>query len=148
MEPPPSWWVLTYLNHTRSWNELYVQAWTNFPDHLSMAYAYHKPRRQGIWRVIRGKEVFCGYKYIWDTPIIVHQNRPGDTYDHIWLLQRLESDRHIWYYLFAPLGPYGLEIQGPLMHVPPPEVHLWTSRMYVGTKEKGIFYTDSFTGPG
>ncbi|MBA7639360.1 hypothetical protein ES703_47018 [subsurface metagenome] len=148
MEPPPSWWVLTYLNHTRSWNELYVCAFTNFPDHLWMAYAYHKPRRQGIWRVVRGKEVFCGYKYIWDTPIIVEQNRPGDTSDHVWLLQRLESDRHIWYYLFAPLGPYGLEIQGPLMHVPPPEIHLWSEKVIVGTQEKGIFYTDTFSGPG
>ncbi|GAH30601.1 unnamed protein product, partial [marine sediment metagenome] len=148
MEPPPSWWALTHLSHTRSWSELYVQAFTNFPDHLWMAYAFHKPRRQAIWRVVRGKDVFCGYKYIWDTPIIVEQNRPGDTDDHVWLLQQLESHRHIWYYLFAPLGPYGLEIQGPLMHVPPPEVHLWTSKMIVGTNQKGIFYTWSFTGPG
>ncbi len=148
MEPPPSWWVLTYLNHTRSWNELYVCAWTNFPDHLWMAYAFHKPRRKAIWKVIRGKQVFCGYKYIWDTPIIVEQNWPGDTSDHVWLLQNLESDVHIWYYLFAPLGPYGLEIQGPLMHVPPPEIHLWTEKMYVGTNFKGVFYTDSFSGPG
>ncbi|GAI77913.1 unnamed protein product, partial [marine sediment metagenome] len=41
-----------------------------------------------------------------------------------------------------------LEIQGPLMHVPPPEVHLWTSRMIVGTNAKGIFHTDTFNGPG
>jgi len=148
MEPPPSWWVLTYSNHTRSWNELYVCAFTNFPDHLWMAYAFHKPTRKAIWRVVRGKQVFCGYKYIWDTPIIVEQNRPGDTDDHVWLLQRLESDRHIWYYLFAPLGPYGLEIQGPLMHVPPPEIHLWSEKVIVGTNDKGIFSTNTFSGPG
>ncbi|GAJ06391.1 unnamed protein product, partial [marine sediment metagenome] len=40
-----------------------------------------------------------------------------------------------------------MEHQGPLIYVPPFELLHWTPTAWVGTKLKGIFYTDSFTGP-
>lgn len=143
-----TWWTLNYLSNTRSWTHLYTVAATTQPDHLFMAWAKHKPRRHAIWRVVRGQTVFCGWQYIWDTPNILQQMNPGDTNWHYFLIYQLEPDDHIWYYLFAPDGPYGLEIQGPLIHVPPPQTFLWASKLYVGTHLKGVYYTDTFTGPG
>lgn len=143
-----TWWTLNHLSNIRSWNNLYTLASTTQPDHLFMAWSHYKPRRHAIYRVLRGKQVFCGWEYIWDSPVINEQTEPGDTNWHTFHIHHLESDHHVWYYLFAPDGPYGFEIQGPLVHIPPPEVHLWTTRMYVGTQLKGLFYTDTFTGPG
>lgn len=142
------WWAINYLGNSRSWTCLYTHAGTTAEDHLTMAWSHHKPTRHGIWRVIRGKDVLCGYRYVWDTPILNEQVEPGDTYWHTFHIHYLRSDQHVWYYLFAPDGPYGLEIQGPLIHIPPPEVHLWATKVYVGTQLKGLFYTDTFTGPG
>lgn len=130
-----TWWALNYLANTRSWNELYTVAGTTQDDHLYMAWAKHKPSRHAIWRNVRGKQVFCGWQYIWDTPTILEQNRPGDTPWHYFLIQQLQPEDHIWYYLYAPDGPYGREIQGPLVHIPPPEVPVPTARIWRSTDQ-------------
>jgi len=142
-----TWWVLTYLDNHRAQTSLFTWAATNQQDHLFMKWSRYKPSRSPIYRNVRGARVHCGYNYIWDTPNLTEQNESGNTFHHTFRLADLPPSHHVWYYLFAFPGPYALEIQGPLIHVPPPELHDWTPKAWVGTKLKGIFYTDTFTGP-
>lgn len=142
------WWVLTFLENFRTLHHLNVLAGTNRPTHLTMAWARHAPARQAVYRTVRGKRVFCGWKYIWDTPNLTEQLQPGTTYDHTFGPLSLASMDHVWYVLHSPGIAPGTFCQSPLIHVWPPELHAWTTKMYVGTQLKGIYYTDSFTGPG
>jgi len=112
-----TWWILTYLHNDPGATTLDVAARTNYADHLFMAWATWKPARHPVYRTVRGKRVLCGYKYIWDTPNIHEQWQPGDTLQHDFALSGLAPGATIWYYLFAPNGPYGNEIQGPLISV-------------------------------
>lgn len=115
------WWVITQLGWSVSPFEATIYATTNIADFLSVAYSYHEPARHPIYRIVRGTRKFCGYKYIWDTPFIVNQTEPGDTLTHSFHLAPLLPSSTIWFYPFAPGGPYGLEIQGPLLHFETPE---------------------------
>lgn len=108
------WWVETFLNTEQDAYSLWVLAKTNYADHLFLSWSYRHPARQPILVVVRGVHKRCGYKYIWDTPNIVEQNTTGDTLVHQFHLTSLEAPSHIWFYLWAPDGPYGLEIQSPL----------------------------------
>lgn len=119
-----TWWVLTNLENQRDRPNLRVRASTNFADHLFMKWAYWAPTRHPIWRTVRGVLKLCGYQYIWDTPSLAEQREFGDTIDHSFLLIDIQPTETIWYYLFAPGGPYGLEIQGPLVMVPPADTLL------------------------
>jgi len=141
------WWVLTYLDNDRDLDSLSVLAATNHPAHLIMAWSTVKPAMQPIWRVLRGKRILCGYKYIWDTPNLVEQTQPGDTFEHTFYAIALQPTDHVWYALFSTKKLYERYCQSALFHVPPPELFDWTKRMYVGTQLKGIYYTDSFGPP-
>lgn len=112
-----SWWVITKLIHFIGSASLSVLATTNSEDHLFMSWAYNQPRKQPIYITVRGVEKFCGWLYIWDTPNIVEQQETGDTLTHTFILPHLLPHSTLWYYLHAPGGPYGLEIQGPLTRV-------------------------------
>jgi len=124
-----TWWTLTFLENTRAWTSLFTQAQTNLADHLFMAWSTVKPARTRIYRTVRGKTIWCGYKYIWNTPNIVEQNQSGDTLEHTFGLISLQPTHHVWYYLFAIAGPYGQPCQGPLIHVPPPELPMPSARI-------------------
>jgi len=121
------WWVLTDQETVPFATALQVNATTNVADHLFMAWEYYKPARHPIYKTVRGLLVLCGYKWVWDTPQIAEQELDGDTIDHTFNLPDLKPASTIWFYLFAPDGPYGLEIQGPLTSVtlpaagPPPQ---------------------------
>lgn len=143
-----TWWTLTAQYHNRHVSHLNVHARTNREDHLFMYWAMYKPARHPIYRRTRGVTRLCGYKYIWDSPRVEEQLQSDDTLAHSFRVENISPLRHIWYYLGAPGGPYGLQIQGPLTHVPPTTVDPWPATCYIGTKEKGVYYTESFSGPG
>lgn len=111
-----AWWVFTRHDITVTETSIVIIVDTSTPDHLFTAWAYHSPRRAKIFKNIRGKLIHCGYEYIWDTPFITEQVEYGDTYTHTFYLENLTKLSTIWWYSFAPDGPYGLEIQGPLLH--------------------------------
>lgn len=119
-----TWWILTSQRHFPSPTSLAIYAITNHADHLFASWATWKPRRHPIYRVIRGTERLCGYRYIWDTPNIAEQSQSGDTLAHTFHLADLTPGSTIWFYLWAPDGPYGLEIQGPLSWVTLPEISM------------------------
>lgn len=140
------WWILHQLSIIPEIDALLVFAFTTQADHLFMCWAYHEPRRHPIYRTIRGVEVLCGYEYIWDTPNLAEQIETGDTIEHLFYLIQLRPASVVWFYVWAPDGPYGLQIQGPLMHVSlllPPRP--WTDRVYLATRLKGIYRTTNFT---
>lgn len=142
-------WTLTRTYHFATFTSLLVVANTNVADHLFMAWAYHKPRRVPIYRRRRGVNILCGYKYVWDTPFVAEQLEENDTLEHSFFLPNLPRASTIWFYLNAPDGPYGLEIQGPLMWVTLPVLPpLWTTTVYLATTAKGIYHTTDFSGPG
>ena len=109
-----TWWTLTRKRIVPSYDHALITCRTSSLDHLYMAWAYHEPRRHPIIRFIRGRPRVCGYRYVWDTPFIAEQAAPGDTEHHQIQITGLQLGSQIWFYLFAPDGPYGLEIQGPL----------------------------------
>lgn len=112
-----TWWILTDLANFPTSTTLTVKATTQISDHLFMAWSYFEPARHQIYKIVRGVILHCGWKYVWDTPSIADQLEPHDTLQHTWLLAGLTPRTTIWYYLFTPDGPYGLECQGPLVHV-------------------------------
>lgn len=124
------WWVLTFLDNSRAWTSLFTQAQTNRADHLFMSWSHHKPSRTRIYRTVRGAIIFCGYKYTWNTPNVVEQNQSGDTIDHTFSPISLQPTDHVWYYLWSIAGPYGQPCQGPLIHIPPPEVPMPSARIF------------------
>lgn len=110
-----TWWVLTKLQNITDGSSLVSLSETNVADHLFMYWSYNQPRRQPIYRRVRGTLKFCGWKYIWDTPNLEEQLEYGDTKPHTFYLPSLLSDRYIYYLLFAPGGPYDLPIQSALI---------------------------------
>lgn len=124
------WWILTYLDNDRSQTALVVLAHTNHPAHLFMAWATVEPARRPIYRNVRGKRVFCGWKYIWDTPNLVEQAETLDTFDHIFVATPLLPHDHVWYFLFSTKKLYERYCQSPLIHVPPPEVAVASARIF------------------
>lgn len=143
-----TWWILTSSTPVATFNTLTVRTFTNVEDHLFMAWAYHEPRRHLIYRTVRGKTILCGYEYIWDTPFIAEQIQEGDTLYHRFSLTDLQHNSTIWYYLWAPDGPYGQEIQGPLRHVTLPPPPYWPENLFIATKLKGVFATRTMSAPG
>jgi len=125
-----TWWVLTLLYNSRAWTTLYTLAWTNRDAHLFMAWANYKPSRKHVYRNVRGKQVFCGYQYVWDTPNLTEQSESGDTYTHTFILGRLEPPDHVWYYLFSLAPDLSRQCQGPLIHIEPPEFPMPSARVY------------------
>ncbi|GAI50392.1 unnamed protein product, partial [marine sediment metagenome] len=111
---PKHWWIILGLGLEIDFTSLRVFASTDVEDHLYMAWATWPPTEREIWRIVRGKRVFCGIKYIWDSPNIAEQTDEGDTLMHRFYLPGLPTMSTIYWYLNAPGGPYGLEIQGPL----------------------------------
>ncbi len=138
------WWILISQDTYRTHNSLSVIATTDKATHVFMAWAYLKPARHPIYRTVRGRRIRCGYKYIWDTPTIENQTTWGKTLQHTFSLTDLTPGATIWYYLFSPNGPYGLQIQGPLSHATLYTLRPWTTRLYVATNAQGVFYTDNF----
>jgi len=125
-----SWWTLTYFDNDRDLNSLLVLARTNHPAHLMMAWSTTKPARQPVYRWVRGKRVFCGYKYIWDTPNLTEQNQSLDTFEHIFGPIALQPTDHVWYVLSSTAKLYERYCQSPLIHVPPPEVQMASARIF------------------
>ena len=129
-----------------TFDSLLVMSHTNEDDHLFMAWGYIPPARHPIYRVVRGTEKLCGYRYVWDTPNITEQWESGDTPNHAFLISDLRWASSIWFYLFAPDGPFGLQIQGPLMHaILPIQWPAWTHHVFLATRTKGVFKTADFT---
>lgn len=122
-----TWWTLRRLQIGPSSTTAAIACTTSVPDHLFCAWAPWAPRRHPRYRIYRGKSHLCGYDYIWDTPNITEQQMPGDTDFHLMALKNLTPSTTYWGYVFAPDGPYGLEVQGPLFNfttlppVPGPE---------------------------
>lgn len=141
-------WTIVGTGHEIGFTSLSVYASTSVADHLFMSWAYHKPIQREIWRIVRGKRVFCGHKYIWDTPNIEEQDEWGDTLVHRFHLLGLPTGTDIWYYLHSPQLPSIYECQGPLMHVILLQVPTWSYRMFCATRFKGMFRTKNFSGPG
>ncbi len=145
---PGHWWLILGTGHEIGFTSLHVYASTSTEDHLYMAWALHKPVEREIWRIVRGKRVFCGIKYIWDTPYIAEQSQEGDTLFHSFYISGLPALRSVWYYLNAPAGPYGYEIQGPLMHVELLRAETWSHHAYFASRSKGMFKTRDNLAPG
>jgi len=146
--PVPKTWVLTWYQNYRSWRQLRVHAATDSTQHLFMAWQRHEPIKKLIFKVVRGVIVNCGWVWVWDNPFILEQWEYGDSFYHTFRIDSLHPADHVWYYLFTPLGPYDLQCQGPLVHVPPPETLPWARSVIVGTQTKGIYRTNNFSGPG
>ncbi len=124
------WWVLTYLDNYRPPFSLTVLAATNLAAHLFMKWSRFKPSRRPVYKRVRGVTVWCGYEYIWDTPNLVEQSQPGNTFEHLFGPIPLASTDHVWYYLFSIGERRFKECQGPLIHVPPYEEPMPTARVY------------------
>lgn len=124
------WWTLTYLDNNRAQTHLIVLAATNHPAHLFMHWATWEPRRRPIYRNVRGKQVFCGWRYIWDTPNLVEQSQPLDTFQHTFVTTPVLPHNHIWYYLWSPGAYPDKYCQSPLIHVPPPEIEMASARIF------------------
>jgi len=139
------WWVLTSQDTMPSYDTLFVVATTSDADHLFMAWSYTKPAKQPVEKTVRGQRIICGYKYIWDTPNLAEQTCYGDTTTHTFHITNLKPQATIWYYLFAPGGPYGLQIQGPLSSTTLPTLAAWSTHIYVATNNQGVYYTENFT---
>lgn len=142
-----TWWTLTWLKSYIKPTSLRVACTTNYADHLFLAWSNHRPKRSAILRTIRGRLVRCGYIYYWDTPHIIEQSQHGDTIRHDFQFPTLWPGSLVCYYIFAPGGPYGLQIQGPLICLTLPDILYWAPHMIVATQLKGIFETHNFSGP-
>lgn len=125
-----TWWTLTLLDNDRAQTVLTVLARTNHSAHLFMAWAIWEPARHPIYRTVRGKRLFCGYKYIWDTPNLVEQTLSGNTFEHIFVTTPVTPADHIWYYLFSTETLYDRRCQSALIHVEPPEIEMASARIY------------------
>lgn len=143
-----TWWVLTESQPVATYNSLTLRAFTNVPDHLFVSYHYTKPARTPIYRTVRGREILCGFRYLWGMPHVSEQIQPGDTLYHRFNLTKLPRRADVWYFMWAPDGPFGKQIQGPLQHYVLPDPPYWPPKMYVATRAKGVFYTRTMRGPG
>jgi len=141
------WWTLTLLLHLRTSTTLHVWTTTNVPCHQFMSWSHYEPAKHLVTRVIRGLIVNCGYRYVWDTPTVEEQREPGNTYIHSFRLINLHTWQHVWLYHWTPIGPYGRQCQGPLLHVLPISIPEWPEELYVATKLKGVYHTNTMSGP-
>ncbi|GAI70904.1 unnamed protein product, partial [marine sediment metagenome] len=119
-----TWWVLSYLDNDRRQTALTVLARTPERAHMFIRWSKIKPARKLIIRNIRGATKWCGYKYWWTDSHTHEQRQPGDTFEHLFGPIPLDPWDHVWYYLFSMMTAPPLEHQGPLIHVPPPEVEV------------------------
>lgn len=124
------WWVLTLLYNSRAWTTLYTLAWTNRDAHLFMAWANYRPTRHKVYKNVRGVQVHCGYRWIWDTPNITEQTESAHTYTHTFKLAALAPTDHVWYYLFSPSPDLATQCQGPLIHIEPPELPMPSATIF------------------
>jgi len=124
------WWILTYLDNWRPAHTLTVLAETNLQAHLFMKWSKHKPARRPVYKRVRGVNVWCGYQYIWDTPNLVEQMQPGNTFEHIFNTGPLIASDHVWYYLFSIGERPFKECQSALFHVLPVEELMPSARVY------------------
>lgn len=125
-----TWWVLTYLDIWRPPHALGILAETNNRDHMFMAWSTIKPARQRVTKNVRGLHVFCGYRWIWDTPNIVEQSQPAGTFEHLFGPIPLAPTDPVWFYLFALPSLSVRFRQTALFYVPPPEEPLPSARIY------------------
>ncbi|MBA7587908.1 hypothetical protein ES708_29955 [subsurface metagenome] len=88
------------------------------------------PRRHMIYRNIRGATKYCGWKYFWAESHCHEQRQSGNTYKHLFGPIPLDPWDHVWYYLFSMMTAPPLEHQGPLIHVPPPELPMPSARIF------------------
>ncbi len=145
---PKHWWIIVGQGIEVGFTWLRIFSSTDVEDHLYMAWATWPPTQREIWRTVRGVRIFCGIKYIWDTPNICEQAEEGDTLIHRFYISGLPTMSTIYWYLNAPGGPYGLEIQGPLQHTDLLQLPAWSTRAYFASKLMGMFKTDDLSGPG
>ncbi|MGB6837772.1 MAG: hypothetical protein WBF66_08720, partial [Dehalococcoidia bacterium] len=141
-------WTIVGTGHEPTLTTLYVVASTSVEDHLFMSWALYRPAQHEIWRRVRGKRIFCGYQYIWDTPNLEEQTPAGNTLAHWFYLTGIPAGSEVWYYLHAPNPPSLYETQGPLMHVHLLVAPSWCTRAYFASRTKGMFRTTDFSGPG
>lgn len=143
------WWIITSFDTIPYVNSLLVHCHTYPMGHLFMRWSYYNPARKPIYRVVRGVRKFCGYCWGWKNPYIAEQIEPGVTFDHTIFLPTLQTGATIWFMVFSPSGPYGLECQGPLMHAHLLKAYpVWTSHLSIATRVKGLYTTWYFEGPG
>ncbi|MBA7569736.1 hypothetical protein ES708_11477 [subsurface metagenome] len=145
---PKHWWIIVGQGIEVGFTWLRIFSSTDVPDHLYIAWATWPPTQREIWKVVRGVRIFCGIKYIWDTPNICEQAEEGDTLIHRFFISGIPTMSRIWWYLNAPGGPYGLEIQGPLQTTDLLKLPAWSTRAYFASKLMGMFKTDDLSGPG
>jgi len=67
---------------------------------------------------------------------------------HRFFISGIPAMSTIWWYLNAPGGPYGLEIQGPLHRTELLRLPAWSTRAYFASKLKGMFKTVDLSSPG
>lgn len=141
-------WTLVMLEHEIAATTLYVITNTTQLGHLWMSWAYSRPHVTPIYRTVRGKMIFCGNRYIWDTPTLVEQIEEGDTWTHTFYLQGLTPEANLWYYLHEAQPPSEWECQGPLTLVRLLAVGQPGSYLYFASRLKGMYRTTTFSGPG
>lgn len=141
-------WTIVGTGHEPGYTDLHVYASTSIPAHLWMSWSLYRPIQEEIWRIVRGKKVFCGYKYIWNTPNVEEQPLSGDTLFRPFYISGIEAGSEIWYYLHAPVPSSEFECQGPLMHVHLLKIPTWCTRAYFASRQKGMFRTADFSPPG
>lgn len=149
MPLPRTWWVLTSFDVIPYARSLLVHFHTYPADHMFMWWSYYNPARKPIYKIIRGVRKFCGYTWGWKDPYTAEQIEEGDTREHTIFLPHLSMGATIYFMVWAPDGPYGMNIQGPLMHVHLlKEYPIWTRTLCIATRTHGIFKSFDFSGPG
>lgn len=132
------WWTLSAVRNWRGRTTIFTRASTNNADHLFMAWSHFKPSRNPVFKTVRGKVLQCGFRYIWDTPNITEQLEYGDTFTHSFQLTAIPPEAHTWYHLFAPFGPYGKPVQGPLTHVGPWKTTVPSARIFHSVNQPAL----------
>jgi len=109
-------WVLTNLSIDSLYAAVLIHAETNRVAYNWIIWSLIKPTRKPLWKVIRGKRIQCGYKYIWINPTTTAQDEPANGTQHTFGVAGLIPSDTVWFYMFSLDGPYGKECQGPLMY--------------------------------
>lgn len=149
MPLPRTWWVLTSFDTIPYVSSLLVHFHTYPADHMFMWWSYYNPTRKPVYRIIRGVRKFCGYTWGWKDPYTAEQIEDGNTMEHTIYLPHLVAASKIWFMVWAPDGPYGMNIQGPLMHVRLlTHYPTWSSNVCIATRVLGMWKTRNFSGPG
>lgn len=118
-------WTLTRFRTYLTPTTVTFTAHTSIPAHLFLYWNTTAPINFPIPKFIRGKTIICGYKYIWNNPNLTEQMEPGDTLIHTFHIINCPLGLVISSYLWAPGGPFGRQIQGPLITVTlPPSLNI------------------------